>query len=203
MQTQHTYIDFNNFEALAQQQDILNSLTSNYCRIFGEPDVWNETYDHDEIREKLQQELSGTSALRVCLDTESNEVIGFCWAQLLDAAEIVTAVQSVHFYTAYGAPDVDQALHNIIGKNAVIYVQDLGINKAYRGSIPLEQLICPVIENVSKRAQTRNVFFWSVADTCIGWLAEKTGIRTALTIGKMQFFGGEFPEPEFIQSLVK
>lgn len=196
------FMDFSSFEELTQHPKILVNLLTNYCNIFGEPDVWNEQYSAEEILEKLENELSGHATMRLCINTITNEVIGFCWAQLLNGNQIVAAIKSIHFYQKYRTPKIDESLQTLIGNKSSIYVHDLGINKSYRGKIPLEQLICPVIEHLSNQAQTRNLVFWSVSDTCIAWLAKKVGIDVALTLGKMQFFEGEFPAMEALESIV-
>jgi len=195
------FIDFSSFDELIQHPKILVNLLTNYCNIFGEPDVWNEQYSIEDVLEKLEHELSGCAIMRLCIDNITNEVIGFCWAQLLNGNQIITAIQSIHFYQKYRTEKIDESLRTLIGDESSIYVHDLGINKSYRGKIPLEQLICPVVEKLATLAQTRNLVFWSVTDTCIAWLAKKVGINIALTLGKMQFFEGEFPTRDVLESI--
>jgi len=187
------FIDFTSFEELSRHPRIINSLITDYRNIFGEPDVWSERYNHEEVLKKLQHELDGHAAIRLCVNNDSQTVVGFCWAQLLNASNIIAAIQSVNFFISYGSPEIDHLLNNIIGENPVIYIHDLGVSKSCRGTLPLEQLICPVVESISQATGTRSIFFWSVENTCVAWLAQKIGINPALSVGKMQFFKGEYP----------
>jgi len=186
------FVDYSSFEELSGDQEILEGLINGYRNIFSEPDVWNEQYSHKEIHDKLRYELNGYAALRICINNDSQSVVGFCWAQLLKANEISKSMQSVHYYKAYDSSETEQALHNIIGEDSFIYVHDLGVSESYRGTVQLEKLICPVIENVSQRANTQNIFFWSVKETSVAWLAGKMDIKVALTVGKIQIFKGQY-----------
>jgi len=187
------FIDYLSFDELASDHEILVSLISGYRNIFGEPDIWDEQYSAKELHAKLAHDLDGQAVLRLCIDNDKQSVVGFCWAQLLKANDIISTMQSVHYYKAYDSPEIEKSLNNIIGENSVIYVHDLGVCESYRGVVSLEQLICPVIENITNMASTRNIFFWSIEETSVAWLARKIGIKVSLSVGNLQFFKGRYP----------
>ena len=195
------FMNFISFNDLEQHPKILENLITNYRDIFGEPDIWNERYSKSEIIDKLKNELSGTASMSLCININTNEVIGFCWAQLLSGNEIIKSIQSIHFYKKHETRKYNNNLRDIITNKTAIYIHDLGINKSYRGTIPLEQLICPIIESLSQQTKIRKLVFWSVTDTCIERLAKKIGINVSLTLGEMQLFEGEFPSKEVIDSI--
>jgi len=192
-QIYHHFIDLMSIEQLQQYPQLLDSLIECYRTIFGEPDVWNETYSYNDVLQKLQLELSGAACLRLCVNDANQQVIGFCWAQLLTGKQVATAVDAIHFVDQHHSQQINGQILQVIGKDAVIYIQDLGIRKEFRSKISLELLISPVLETVAQQAKTRKLFFWSVKGTCVWWMAKRIGIKPTFTLDAMQFFSGDLP----------
>jgi len=193
LQMQYHFIDFMNMRQLQRHTDILVSLIDCYRTIFAEPDVWNESYSDADVLKKLHLELAGSACLRVCISDVNQQVIGFCWAQLLTGEQVATAVNAIHFVDQSHCQNLNEQIMKTVGHKPVIYIQDLGIKKEYRSKVSLELLISPVLETVAQQAKTRQLFFWSVTDTCIWWMAKKIGIKPAFNIESMQFFSGDLP----------
>lgn len=184
------YYDFQDFAALAAQPQLLHGLVSSYQAIFGDPDGWAEHYSVEDVLAKLTKELSGHAALRVCADA-AGDVIGFCWAQALNVDDIVDAISSIDYYQSIGAPEVDHRLRQLFANGRVIYLHDLGIARAYRGRIPLSQLIYPVLDNVAEHSALNTVFFWSIAETNVSRLAKRAQFHPVLTVDAMCFYAGD------------
>ena len=118
-------------------------------------------------------------------------MLGFCWAQCLDAAGIENSINTIKYYHMIGAPAVKQHLCNLIGKGKVIYVHDLGVNLAHRGKVPLHRLIYPMLHGLASRSQVNTVMFWSIPDSHISRLARRAGFEMVLEIAGMEFYLGE------------
>jgi hypothetical protein len=82
-----------NFDDLAADGAMMDALIEQYQLVFGESEVWGETYSRDDVLAKLRDELAGEASLRVCHD-RSGKALGFCWAQLLGAASVMRAVDA-------------------------------------------------------------------------------------------------------------
>ena len=200
-QVEKLALDFTSYSQLQERPVLLASLAKCYHEVFSEPGTWEESYSEEEVLHKLERELEGYAALRLYVHAGSNDVIAFCWAQYLANEAIADAIFSVHYVkNAESSLDRKQLLR-LVGESSVIYLQDLGVKKMYRGSIPLEELIHPVLENVAKRARTRQLFFWSVSATCVSWLACKVGIGMVERKNDMCFFRGELPSLTTIRRL--
>lgn len=185
------YLDFYSYKSLIADKNMSNKLVKTYQHIFGDPLLWGENYSQHEVQNKLRDELSGNASLRLCINSSNNsELLGFCWAQQLHLHGVENAIQSIQYYKALGRPDIRDTLKQILNDEPVIYLHDLGIAAPYRGLVPLQQLICPVLNSLSIRSQTQRLFFWSIKDSRIFRLAEYAGFKLAATVNGMQFFIG-------------
>jgi len=191
---QYKKMDFSNYGQLNANPIVANQLISLYQTIFGEPDVWEESYSHEDVDQKLKNELEGDASLRIIFDEENeNQLVGFCWGQLLNAEQILVSIQSIKFYQTIGEPDLYETLQEILGNESVLYIHDLGVNQEYRGKVNLRKLIYPVLKDIASRTGTNKIFFWSVEGTCISRLAHRAGINLVTTLNGIQFFLGETP----------
>ncbi len=186
------YLDFHNYDALTADKSISDKLVESYQNIFGDPKLWGESYSDQDINDKLQDELSGKASLRLCINGEGNrEVLGFCWAQLLNLDGVKSAIESIQFYKTLGSPKIRETLKSILKDESVLYLHDLGIAKQCRGKVSLQNLICPVLNSLAKKSNTQRLFFWSIKDSRIFNLAKYTGFKLAATVDGMQFFIGD------------
>ena len=202
-----TYTDFHSYDSLLADGNMSGQLIKSYQDIFGDPELWGETYSQAEVEDKLKDELSGNAVLRLCLDNNptnnsfqnnneaenqtANGILGFCWAQQLGLAGVRSAIESIQFYQALGSPKILETLKRILDDKPVLYVHDLGISKQYRGQVPLQKLICPVLNSLSERAETSRLFFWSIKESRIYKLAQYAGFKQVANIAGMQFFIGD------------
>ncbi len=167
------------------------SLIECYQNVFSEPDIWDEFYSVGEIINKLKHELSGDCSMRVCIDTDNNCVVGFCWAQSLSRNQSFRCIEQVKYVEGNKLNEVAQQLETIMGQESAVYLQDLGIDRNYRQSIPLESLILPPIKSTALQSDDNKLLFWSVAQTCIAHLSEKVGIKPFFHQDNMLFFCGD------------
>ena len=186
-----SFRDFHSFKHLQKNRDIMYSLIECYQNVFSEPEIWDEFYSVGEIIAKLKYELAGDCSMRVCIDTDHNRVVGFCWAQSLSKEEIFQCMEEVKYVEGAVPGEVEHHLETILGRDSAVYLQDLGIDKHYRQSIPLEALILPPIKSTALQSNNHKLLFWSVAETCIAHLSEKVGIKPFFQQGNMLFFCGE------------
>lgn len=186
-----SFRDFHSFRHLQKHRDIMYSLIECYQNVFSESDIWNEFYSVGEIISKLKHELSGDCSMRVCLDADLNRVVGFCWAQSLSKNQIFKCLGAVKYVEGTALNEVDQHLETILGKYSAVYLQDLGIDKNYRQSIPLQALILPPIKSTALQSKNNKLIFWSVAETCIAHLSKKVGIKPFFQQDNMLFFCGD------------
>ncbi len=189
----HNFIDFQDFESLYKKRPLIDSLINCYIEIFNESDVWSEDYTYEDVIIILQKQLTGAASIRLCVDSRTSEVIGFCWAQLITASEVHDTINAVQYVQSHSSINIKHQLGKLVGKESVIYLQDLGVSKAYRGKIHLGQLIASVLEDVAVQANTRKIFFWSIKETCVKKLAQRVNINPAFTADNMQFFAGHLP----------
>ena len=186
------YLDFSSYAELSRQKISLLQLITSYRAIFSEPGVWSESYSEEDVSQKIQLDLNGIADLRLCVDGGyKNEMLGFCWAQCLDATGIENSINTIKYYHMIGAPAVKQHLCNLIGKGKVIYVHDLGVNLAHRGKVPLHRLIYPMLHDLASRSQVNKIMFWSIPDSHISRLARRAGFEMVLEIAGMEFYLGE------------
>jgi len=189
-ETNIAFWDFSCFAQLEKQPAILEGLIKCYQGIFSEPDIWNEYYSEQEINMKLQLELSGHCSIRVCIDVQREQVVGFCWAQSLGIEQIGLCIESVKYVEGAVFQGVKKCLgQRLTGKTAV-YLHDLGVDKNYRHTISLESLIVFPIASVAKASGDQQLVFWSVAQTCIAQIAKKVGIAPFYQQDNLLFFCG-------------
>ena len=202
-----TFKDFHNFDALMAEGNMSEQLIQTYQNIFGDPDLWGESYSQKEVEEKLKDELAGNAGLRLCVNDHGNEndiyndihknnqttndLLGFCWAQQLGLQGVKSAIESIQFYQDLGCPKILEPLKRILDDKPVLYVHDLGIPKDFRGQVPLHKLICPVLNSLAERSQTSRLFFWSIKESRIYKLAQYAGFKQVANIAGMQFFIGD------------
>lgn len=184
------YLDFHDFPALATNPRLMEQIVLSYQTIFGDPDGWAEQYTHAEVLQKLSNELAGQAGLRICL-ADTDQIAGFCWAQVLQLDEIAAAIGSIKYYQSIGAPEVISHLQPRLGDGKVLYLHDLGIDTLYRGRIPLTQLIYPVLDALAQRSGVDTVLFWSVADTKISKLAKRALFHRIFALDEMRFYSGK------------
>lgn len=185
------FIDFYSFNELEANPRIFTELVEAYQKIFAEPGVWNEQYTEEDIVNNLRREMSGYACLRACLDPKAQNLIGFCWVQVIDFDEMVGALNSVEYCQNSGVSELTQTLRPKIGNTKLVYVHDLGIVPEYRKQISLIDLIHPAIKNVACRSGVTKILFWSSPKTCIHHLAETADIPMIVGNADMQFFCGD------------
>ena len=183
-------MDFTNYQQLTADHFYAKQLIASYQKTFSDPDVWAENYSVKDVDNKLKNELAGDAYLRMVMEEKQNQIAAFCWAQLLNANEILTSIRSIQFYQTLGEPDLSQPLLDIIGDESVLYIHDLAIMQEYRGQINLRKLILPVLQNIAICTGINKVFFWSIEGTRISSLANRAGIDLATTSNGIQFFCG-------------
>jgi len=159
--------------------------------VFGQSEVWGETYSRDDVLTKLRDELGGEASLRICHDRSGN-VFGFCWAQLLDAAAVMRAVDTIKFYHSIALPDLPDRIDALLSGTRVLYVHDLGVARSARGRVPLTQLIYPVLTDVGSRTGNGRVLFWSMPDPLVSTLARRARFAECPMPNGMSFHLGEF-----------
>lgn len=186
------YLSIQDYKALRENPHITLQLVNSYRTIFGEPDLWAEQYSTEEVMHKLRDELSGAASLRLCFDRNCEDTLaGFCWAQVLDAAQIETSIRTIRYFQTSGMPALQSDLTRVMKNAKVIYLHELAIHRAYRGRLPLNRLILPMLGDLSARSGIREVLFWTIPETRVSRLAQRGGIKMALTTNGMQFFIGE------------
>ncbi|MEP7157368.1 MAG: hypothetical protein ABI905_16425 [Betaproteobacteria bacterium] len=184
--------EYRNYQELSGRPAALSQLIASYQNVFGEPDVWAENYTHDEVDTKLQAELAGSANLRLYVDDDSDaSVAGFFWVQMLHVPEIVHAIGTIKFAQAFAKAQLRARLYDLIGPEPVIYIHDLGIQKAYRGRVQLTQLICPSLWELARRTGVAKVMFWSVPGTQMSAFARRAGFDKILVANGMHFYVGE------------
>jgi hypothetical protein len=150
------------FDDLAADGATMDALVECYQRVFGESEVWGETYSREDVLARLRDELAGEASLRICQD-RSGTVLGFCWAQQLDAAQVVRAVETIKFYRAIALPDLPERIDALLDGTRVLYVHELGVARSARSRVPLTQLIYPVLADLAGRTGQGRVLFWDDA----------------------------------------
>src|SRR5215471_8413164 len=100
-----SFATYASFDELAADGAMMDSLIEQYQLVFGESEVWSETYSRDDLLAKLRDELAGEASLRICHD-RCGHVLGFCWAQLLGPTDVMRAVESIKFYQSIARPDL-------------------------------------------------------------------------------------------------
>ena len=187
--------DFHDYDSLIADPETSKNLVTSYQDIFGDPQLWGETYSQQDIENKLRDELSGNAGLRLCTTTEpksnKNKLLGFCWAQQLELNGVKKAIESIQYYKAIGSPKIQETLKQILNDKPVLYMHDLGITKSYRGRVSLQKLICPALNSLAQRSQTNRLLFWSIKESRIFRLAEFAGFKLVATVEGMQFFIGD------------
>ena len=185
--------DYFSYAELAQDAAILQKLIRCYRTIFSEDDTWCEDYSEQEIHQKLRDELCGNCALRLCLT--QLDVVGFCWVQHLDANAIYQHIGAIKYFQHHDTQEFDlrNVLKNKIDHSAT-YIHDLGIAKAYRSTIALDQLIVPVLQYSFEQSNSRTLAFWSLEETCISHLAQKAYLTPFLKLKNMVFFCDDVKE---------
>ena len=193
MKTQPTvsYTDYMRFSELEYDRITMHKLITLYRNIFSEPDGWAENYSYDEVYYNLKQELASNAHLRICIDSnDENEVIAFCWVQLLSLQNICNTINTVQHYNSIGTPDIFTPLSNLIGNEPMIYLHDLGVQKNLRGKLSLSKIIYPTLANISRKTGINKVFFWTIANTHVSSLAKRAGFDLLLIHSGMQFYSG-------------
>jgi len=186
-----TFSDFTDFSALQDDMITTYKLINLYQDIFSEPDGWAENYSYEEIYNNLSHELSKPAHLRLCIDSrEENEVVGFCWAQLLSLKDICQTINTVQHYNNLGTPDIFKPLNDVLNNEPMIYCHDLGIKRDLRGKLSLNKIIYPTLASVSKQTGVNKVLFWTIANTHVSALAKRAGFDLILLHSGMQFYSG-------------
>lgn len=184
--------EYLSYQDLSSRPAVFNQLITTYQSVFGEPDVWAENYTCEEVHSKLKAELAGSANLRICVDDDvESSVAGFFWAQLLHVPEIVDAIGTIKFSQSFAKAQLRAQLYDAIGPEPVIYIHDLGIQKAYRGKVQLTQLICPALWELTRRTGLAKVMFWSVPGTQMSAFAKRAGFAEVLVANGMHFYVGE------------
>ena len=153
--------------------------------------MWGETYAREDVLARLRDELAGEASLRICHD-RSGTVLGFCWAQLLDAAAVMRAVDTIKFYQSMALPDLPDRIDALLAGTRVLYVHDLGIARSARSRVPLTQLIYPVLADVARRTGHGRVLFWTMPETRVSTLARRARFVECPMPNGMRFHLGEF-----------
>ena len=185
--------DYFSYAELAQDAAVLQKLIRCYSTIFSEDDTWCEDYSEQEVNQKLHAELRGNCALRLCLTPL--DVVGFCWVQHLGVNAIYQHISTIKYFRDNDTQEFDlrSALKNKIDRSAT-YIHDLGIAKAYRTTIALDQLIVPVLQYSFEQSNSRTLAFWSLEETCISHLAQKAYLTPFLKLKNMVFFCDDVTE---------
>lgn len=185
------FLDFYSFSDLEANPRIFTELVDAYQKIFAEPGVWAEQYSRQDIINNLRREMSGYACLRACLGPKAQQLIGFCWVQVIGFEEMVAALNSVEYCQNSGALELTQTLRHKIGNEKLIYIHDLGIIPEYRKQVSLIDLIYPAVKNVACRSGVSKILFWSSPKTCIHHIAETAKIPVIAGNAEMQFFCGD------------
>lgn len=195
------YLDFLDAETLFADAALTDALVTAYQAIFGDSKGWSEHYERDEVLSKLRTELAGAAGLRLCVRREAHPVVaGFCWAQMIGVPEILAAIRTIKYFQSLGAPDLGTSLAQLLGAEPVIYVHDLGVQRVWRGGVPLTQLAYPVVRDISQRTGATNLLFWSIPSTHLSLLARRALFRRGLGVGEMEFYLGSVGQ---VEALVK
>ena len=188
---QFQILDFSSYQQLRDHPIHADHLIACYQKTFSDPEVWAEDYSYEEVDQKLKNELAGNAYLRVIVDkNKQNQIVAFCWAQLLNAEEIMSSIASIQYYQTLGEPNLKTPLQSIIGFESVLYLHDLAIVPEYRGKVNLRQLILPVLQDIAIHTGVNELFFWSVEGTRVSSLANRAGIDLAMTMNGIQLFNG-------------
>jgi len=186
-----SFAAYASFDALAADGAMLDALIEQYQRVFEASEVWGETYAREDVLARLRDELAGEASLRICHD-RSGTVLGFCWAQLLDAAAVMRAVDTIKFYQSMALPDLPDRIDALLSGTPVLYVHDLGIARSARSRVPLTQLIYPVLADVARRTGHGRVLFWTMPETRVSTLARRARFVECPMPNGMRFHLGEF-----------
>ena len=186
-----SFAAYASFDDLAADGAMLDALIEQYQRVFGESEVWGETYAREDVLARLRDELAGEASLRICHD-RSGHVLGFCWAQLLDAAAVMRAVDTIKFYQSMALPDLPDRIDALLSGTRVLYVHDLGIARSARSRVPLTQLIYPVLADIARRTGHGRVLFWTMPETRVSTLARRARFVECPMPNGMRFHLGEF-----------
>jgi hypothetical protein len=189
--TSLTYVQFDSYDALAEDSATLESLIALYRTVFGDPAGWAESYSRADVVHKLQAELAGHASLRAA-KTSDGSVVAFCWAQSLGVDDVMRCIETIKFYQSAGMPDLEGRLAGVMGDRNYIYVHELAIDATFRGRVPFTELIYPVLCGVAERAHVDHVLFWSVADTLMSRFARRALFDHRLTMHGMEFHIGRF-----------
>lgn len=182
------FFEFTHYQQLNRNLAWHDGLIECYREVFQES--WGENYSYQEVKQRLQKELTGSACLRFVMDMTTNKVIGFCWAQFLSPSEIKCAIASIKYIHTVKHFLIDDAVQTT---SSIIYIHDIGILKSARNQVPLSLLILPVLESVALYSHCRQIMFWSIQQTCIAHLASKIDIRPYYKMGDVQFFNGVLP----------
>jgi len=187
----YRFIDFNSLDELMQDSALAENLVHKYQQIFNDPSLWDEQYTFSDVIHNLHKQLSGDSALRLCVSKEQHHhPVAFCWAQVLTHEAIISNIESVQYYQSLGAPQVTEIIRNSIGDGKAIYLHDLGVSRECRGEVSLRQLILHTITQLADRTGVNNILYWSIHDTRIHRLAARAGHELIAEVDGMQFFSG-------------
>jgi len=184
-----TFLDFHTYEALLKEEQTMSSFIQTYKEVFNDPELWAETYTTTEIQLRLKAELSGLASLRLCIDKDGT-VIAFAWVQELSVDEVLHSIESIDYYREIGRPNVRVILENKIAHGRIMYLHDLGVKKDKRGEVSLRKLLCPMIQTLGTKTDTKEVLFWTIEKTKISILARYIGFKKMATVEGMQFFVG-------------
>lgn len=185
------FLDFYSFSDLEANPRIFTELVDAYQKIFAEPGIWEEQYSYEDIVNKLQREMLGYACLRACLDVKGQNLVGFCWVQVIEFDEMVDALNSVEYCQRSDVLELSRSLSQKIGNATLIYIHDLGIVPEYRKRVSLVDLIHPAVKSVAHRSGITKILFWSSPQTCIHHLAEIAEIPMIVANGDIQFFCGD------------
>ena len=158
-----SFAAYASFDDLAADGAVLDALIEQYQRVFGASEVWGETYAREDVLAKLRDELAREASLRICHDR--GRVLGFCWAQLLDAAQVMRAVDTIKFYQSMALPDLPDRIAALLSGTPVLYVHDLGIARSarnrvireVRGRLARKQAATPPSSRASDRSRISSV----------------------------------------------
>lgn len=182
------FFECTNYKQLNQYTQWHDGLIECYREVFKES--WGENYTYQEVKNRLQRELTGHACLRFAVDLATQKVLAFCWAQYLSAQEIKLAINAIHYIHTVKDFSINQA---VPANSHAIYIHDIGILKPARSQVPLALLIMPTLEAVALYARTRELIFWSIQQTSIAHIANKINIQPYYEKEDVQFFSGFLP----------
>jgi hypothetical protein len=186
------YRDFHSYADLVRDPALASRVVRAYQATFSSSEVWGEVYSDADVWQKLRHELSGRASLRVCVDSSTQAVAAFFWAQACSADDILRAIATIKYSQSLATPALLSKLREAIGNREVIYVHDLGILEEYRGRIWLTHLIGPPLWQVGSTSGSGQVLFWSVPGTQVAAIARRAGFDEVLVTDGLHFHLGEF-----------